>query len=89
MQALADSKYRTWEWNYGSSPSFNLQRVQRYAVGEVDGIRRAIRLDFTPKAVLGDYVIVHAGFAIEVLGAEQARQNLEALREVANVLNRS
>ncbi len=57
------------------------------AVGEVDGIRRAIRLDFTPKAVLGDYVIVHAGFAIEVLGAEQARQNLEALREVANVLN--
>ncbi|MDD4850637.1 MAG: HypC/HybG/HupF family hydrogenase formation chaperone [Gemmiger sp.] len=56
------------------------------AVGEVDGIRRAIRLDFTPAATLGDYVIVHAGFAIETLGAEQARQNLAALREVADAL---
>ncbi|MCB0773919.1 MAG: lipoate--protein ligase [Flavobacteriales bacterium] len=36
VQALADSKYRTWEWNYGSSPSFNLQRVQRFPIGEVD-----------------------------------------------------
>ena len=36
VQALADSKYRTWDWNYGESPAFNLQRVQRFAIGEVD-----------------------------------------------------
>ncbi|HEX5408534.1 MAG TPA: lipoate--protein ligase [Gemmatimonadaceae bacterium] len=34
--ALADSKYRTWEWNYGESPPFNLQRTRRFAIGEVD-----------------------------------------------------
>jgi hydrogenase expression/formation protein HypC len=55
-------------------------------VGEVDGVRRHIRLDFVPKAKLGDYVIVHAGFAIEILGEQQAQDNLKALREVADAL---
>ncbi len=36
VNALADSKYRTWDWNFGESPSFNLQRVQRFPIGEVD-----------------------------------------------------
>lgn len=36
VHALADRKYRTWDWNYGESPPFNLQRVQRFAIGEVD-----------------------------------------------------
>lgn len=36
VHALADGKYRTWDWNYGESPAFNLQRVQRFAIGEVD-----------------------------------------------------
>lgn len=36
VDALAQSRYRSWDWNYGESPAFNLQRVQRFAVGEVD-----------------------------------------------------
>lgn len=56
------------------------------AVGEFDGVRRRIRLDFAPQAGVGDYVIVHAGFAIEVLGEQQAQENLAALREVADAL---
>ncbi|MEO7082102.1 MAG: lipoate--protein ligase, partial [Flavobacteriales bacterium] len=36
VNALADSKYRTWDWNFGESPSFNLQRIQRFPIGEVD-----------------------------------------------------
>ena len=55
-------------------------------VGEVDGVRRRIRLDFVPDAKPGDYVIVHAGFAIEILGEQQAKDNLKALREVADAL---
>ncbi len=34
--ALADSKYRTWDWNYGSSPPFNVQKQQRYDFGQID-----------------------------------------------------
>jgi lipoate-protein ligase A len=33
---LADKKYRTWEWNYGLSPKFNLQKTKRFPIGEID-----------------------------------------------------
>ncbi|MGE4484682.1 MAG: HypC/HybG/HupF family hydrogenase formation chaperone [Oscillospiraceae bacterium] len=56
------------------------------AVGEIDGIKRNIRVDFIKDLSVGDFVIAHAGFAIEKLGEEQARLNLEAIREVSNVL---
>ena len=38
------------------------------AVGEVEGLRRRMRLDFIKEPKLGEYVIVHAGFAIEPAG---------------------
>ncbi len=56
------------------------------AVGERHGIRRTIRLDFIPNAKLGDYVIVHAGFAIETMNARQAQQNMDAAKEVEDAL---
>ncbi len=34
--ALADSRYRSWDWNFGHSPTFNVQRVERWPIGEVD-----------------------------------------------------
>lgn len=56
------------------------------AVGERDGIRRNIRVDFIPRPKVGDYVIVHAGFAIERLSEEQALEDIAAAREVENAL---
>lgn len=55
-------------------------------IGEFDGLRRKIRLDFVPGAKKGDYVLVHAGFAIEVMEAEQAREDRQAYREVLREL---
>ncbi len=56
------------------------------AVGERDGIRRKIRVDFIKEPKVGDYVIVHAGFAIERLKKEQAEADIAAAREVENAL---
>lgn len=56
------------------------------AVAQMDGIRRRIRVDFIPNAQIGDFVIVHAGFAIERMKKEQALENLAAIREVADAL---
>lgn len=56
------------------------------AVGERDGIRRAIRVDFIKEPKLGDYVIVHAGFAIERLRAEEAEADMAAAREIEEEL---
>lgn len=33
---LKEEKYDTWEWNYGRSPKFNIQRTKRFPVGEID-----------------------------------------------------
>ncbi len=33
---LSESKYRKWEWNYGRSPEFNIQKINRFSFGQVD-----------------------------------------------------
>lgn len=33
---LKAKKYDTWDWNYGQSPKFNVQRIKRFDIGEVD-----------------------------------------------------
>ena len=35
IQKLCDEKYSTWEWNYGESPEFTLQKSNRYAGGKI------------------------------------------------------
>ena len=56
------------------------------AVGEAMGMRREIRVDFIEAPKPGDYVIVHAGFAIERLPEQQALEDLEAWEEVRDAL---
>ena len=56
------------------------------AVGEAMGMRRAVRVDFIPEPKLGDYVMVHAGFAIERLEEAQALEDLETWEELRNAI---
>ena len=55
-------------------------------VGEYETLRRAIRLDFIPDPRVGEYVMVHAGFAIERLSREQAEEDIEAWKELEGAL---
>ena len=56
------------------------------AVGESMGMRRSLRVDFIENPQIGDYVIVHAGFAIERLPEKQALEDLEAWEELRDAL---
>ena len=56
-----------------------LTRQGRVAFG---GIVKLVNLAYAPEVVIGDYVLVHAGFAIAVIDAEAARQTLEYLAEM-------
>ena len=56
------------------------------AIGEALGMRRSVRVDFIPDPKPGDYVMVHAGFAIERLPEEQAMEDLETWEELRNAL---
>ncbi|AFL94693.1 hydrogenase expression/formation protein HypC [Thermococcus cleftensis] len=56
------------------------------AVVDFGGVRREVRLDLLPEVGIGDYVIVHTGFAIERLDEERALEILEAWAEVERAL---
>jgi hydrogenase expression/formation protein HypC len=51
------------------------------AVAEMAGVKRDIRLDMLPDAAVGDYVIIHTGFAIETVTEAEARQILETIEQ--------
>jgi hydrogenase expression/formation protein HypC len=46
------------------------------------GVRRRIGVALVPGVEIGDYVLVHAGFAIQIVDVEEARRTLELIREV-------
>lgn len=52
--------------------------------GNVDfgGIRKEVCLDYTPEARVGDYVLVHVGFALTVVDEQEAQRVFEALRQL-------
>jgi len=54
------------------------------AVGQVQfgGIKREICLDFVPEADLGDYVLVHVGFAISRVDEVEARRTYQLLEQM-------
>ncbi|MBI5016629.1 MAG: HypC/HybG/HupF family hydrogenase formation chaperone [Deltaproteobacteria bacterium] len=52
------------------------------AVADFGGTRRSVSLALVEGVGVGDYVIVHAGFALHRVDAEEARQTLELFRAV-------
>lgn len=53
---------------------------------EAGGLTQDIRIDFIADPHPGDYVMVHAGFAIEKMSEKEALENIELLEELKNAL---
>jgi len=51
------------------------------AICEVDGVRREGSLMMLDDVAVGDYVLLHAGFAIEKIDPEEAQKTLDIFRE--------
>ena len=49
------------------------------------GILKTVNLACVPEARTGDYVLVHAGFAISVIDEEEAGKTLECLDEIGGI----
>ena len=56
-------------------------------MGKIDfgGVIRESCLEYVPDANVGEYVIVHVGFAISLLSEEEANETLELLREIISI----
>lgn len=64
----------------------SLEGDGKHAAGEAAGLTQKVRVDFLPDIAVGDYVMVHAGFAIERLTPEQASENLACIQEAIHAL---
>lgn len=65
--------------------SLNANVDELLRTGNVDfsGVQKEISLAYVPEANIGDYVIVHAGFALSVLDKSEALASLQAFQELA------
>jgi len=55
------------------------------AICEIDGVQREASLMMIDDVAVGDYVLIHAGFAIEKIDEEEARLTLQALRDALDM----
>ncbi len=60
-----------------------LEEIQdRNGIVDFGGVRRTVDLSLLEKCKVGDYVIVHAGFAIQILDEKDALETLDLLRQL-------
>ena len=55
------------------------------AIASAGKVKRKIGIDLTPDVKVGDYVLLHAGFAIQKISEADARETLELLDEMFSI----
>jgi hydrogenase expression/formation protein HypC len=55
------------------------------AQADIDGVTRQVSLQLTPEARVGDYVLLHTGYAISVIDPAEAEETLKLLREISEI----
>ena len=70
-------------------PSKIVHIENNMATIDVDGVRREVSLLLVEEAKVGDYVIVHAGFALHTIDEKAAMETLEILRQAVALVEES
>ena len=87
INKLTEERYRSWDWNYGESPAFNVQKVNRFPFGEIDaridvqrGVIRSIKF-------FGDFFSKSEPAELEqrLVGARYAQAGLQGALEGVNL----
>lgn len=60
---------------------------RKHALGEASGLTQEFRIDFLPEAKIGDHVMVHAGFGIEIIDEQEARKTQELYEEIFHAVS--
>lgn len=50
---------------------------------DIDGVSRQVSIQLTPEVNVGDYVLLHTGYAINVIDEDEARETLKLLKELS------
>ncbi len=63
-------------------PGKVLDRQDMLATIEVGGVTRKVSVMLLPEAQVGDFVLIHAGFAVQVIDEEEAEKTLALFKEL-------
>ncbi|MDR3037636.1 MAG: HypC/HybG/HupF family hydrogenase formation chaperone [Coriobacteriales bacterium] len=61
--------------------------ADRLAAVDIMGVKRQIALDLVPQAQVGDYVLVHAGYGIEVVSPEFAQETIDLINQMPELID--
>ncbi len=53
---------------------------------DIGGISRKVSVQLTPDAKIGDYVLLHTGYAINVIDPQEAEETITLLKELSEAL---
>lgn len=63
-----------------------INKEENWLYADFGGARQQAKMDLLPDVEVGDYVLIHAGFAIEKMSEEAAKESLEAWEELLEIL---
>ncbi|MEN4017662.1 MAG: HypC/HybG/HupF family hydrogenase formation chaperone [Methanobacterium sp.] len=70
-----------------AAPAQIIEINDNIAVVDFGGVRQSAKLDLVEEVEVGRYVLVHSGYAIEVLSDKEAKESLEAWEELLKALD--
>ena len=65
-----------------------INREDNWLIADFGGAKQQAKLDLLPEVEVGDYVLIHAGYAIEKLSEEAAKESLEAWEELLEIIEK-
>lgn len=79
IQVLADSKYRTWDWNFGQAPSYTLIREELFEFGIVEVRMEIVKGHIKQVKIYGDFFGLQDISMLEqsLIGIQHSRAELE------------
>ena len=65
-----------------------IETINADKIASVDilGVKREIAIDLVPAAVVGDYVLVHAGYGIEIVSEEFAQETIDLIKDFPELI---
>lgn len=63
-------------------PAKLLEIKDNIGIAEFGGVRREVSVMFVPEAKIGDYILIHAGSAIEIIDEKEAEETIKLFEEI-------
>lgn len=67
-------------------PAKVIEKEEMLATVEVGGVRREVSLMLLPEAMVGQFVLIHAGFAVQMIDAAEAEATTAFLKELTGIV---